>query len=457
MAIALANKTSGNITLPDNSTVTVDWSGAFTPTAGSTIVLVISSLSNSATAVEVTPAAGWSTAAMTNSGALDCWVLYKPNVTTSDTSVVLTVNDIASAQNGVYSVYELTGARTSGSIDAAGTAEDENYVASANTTIQCGTTSTLTYGAGIALAVAAIDSAANWSSGAWSSGWTNEITIDRSTSTGHRVASKSFSATTALSASFGSITSDECYGAIVAIYDATTGTTVTPGVGSLVITGQAPTVSATAHQTVTTGLGALEITGYAPTVDIAASGTKVDTGLGELTLTGLAPTLNITEHQTVATGAGALVVTGYAPTLETTGPITVTTGLGSLEITGHVPTIQTTQPIVVSPEVAALSINGYAPTITVTSSVRGRARRRYYHYIINDKDEEKARRDAEYAARRLRMEIQAGERKARKDNAAMAQEVYRRMVALRQELTLVENYLDERDEADEIAELMNIL
>jgi hypothetical protein len=313
MAIALANKTSGNITLPDNSTVTVDWSGAFTPSAGSTIVLVISSLSNSATAVEVTPASGWSTAAMTNSGALDCWVLYKPNVTTSDTSVVLTVNDIAAAQNGVYSVYELTGARTSGSIDSAGTSEDENYVASANTTIQCGTTSTLTYGAGIALAVAAIDSAANWSSGAWSSGWTNEITIDRSTSTGHRVASKSFSATTALSASFGSITSDECYGAIVAIYEATTG-----GTGTLSKTLGAATLSATGEVDIA---GALSKTLAAATV----------LATGEIALAGA---LSKSLDAATLVSAGTIGATGVGSLSQTLGAVTLV-GTGTLSIAGQ--------------------------------------------------------------------------------------------------------------------------
>jgi hypothetical protein len=64
------------------------------------------------------------------------------------------------------------------------------------------------------------------------------------------------------------------------------GVSVTPGTGSLVLTGFAPTVSAGAS--VTPSAGSLALTGFAPTVAAAAS---VTPGVGTLTITGFAPTV----------------------------------------------------------------------------------------------------------------------------------------------------------------------
>ena len=453
MAVALvAGSTRTAIISTANGTFTPDWSATFTPTNGNLLVLCLSVGGNAT----VSAPAGWDLVQSCTSGSLKAWMWIKQNCTTSDTSVDLTGN---AAVTGIYTVRQYAGAKTSGAWDSNGTAEDETNVTDASTSCSTGTTGTLSQANGLGIAFIAIDDGGNWEDadgGSWSGSWTNVVTANRTTSSGHRIAELAISATTAQSATYSGFSSDQNYGAIVVLYEATTGTTVNTGLGELTITGLAPTVSKTDHVTITSGLGELTVTGYAPSVTVASPTTTVQPDAGELTLTGYAPTVAITEHISVTADVGSLSIAGYAPTVTVSGaPITVTADAGELTITGYAPTVIV--PITVSVDVGELEIVGHAPTVTASGAIRGRRRRRYYNYIINDADDEKARRDAEYAAKRLKDEIRKAERQARKENAAMEQEIHRRMVGLTQELSLIEQYLDERDEADEIAELLTIL
>ena len=93
-----------------------------------------------------------------------------------------------------------------------------------------------------------------------------------------------------------------------------TDATVTPGVGSLTLTGYAPTVTAQKNITVTPGAGSLTLTGFAPTVSATQSKTVLP-GTGTLTITGYAPSVTVPTSVTVTPGAGALTITGYAPSV----------------------------------------------------------------------------------------------------------------------------------------------
>lgn len=99
--------------------------------------------------------------------------------------------------------------------------------------------------------------------------------------------------------------------------DVTTGTNVIPGLGSIVLTGFAPTVSATAHVNLTPGLASLVVTGFAPTASI---GTRVTPTTGTLTLSGFSPTVTVSENVLVTPGVGAIIITGFAPTSAITEP-----------------------------------------------------------------------------------------------------------------------------------------
>lgn len=88
--------------------------------------------------------------------------------------------------------------------------------------------------------------------------------------------------------------------------------TVAPDVGSILITGFAPTV--TTDTVVSPGVGSLILTGFAPTT---TSGTVVSPDVGAVVLTGFAPTLDLSVEPDV----GSVVMTGFAPT-----PLALTAG-----------------------------------------------------------------------------------------------------------------------------------
>lgn len=115
-----------------------------------------------------------------------------------------------------------------------------------------------------------------------------------------------------------------------------------PGVGSLTLTGYAPTVSVTTPTLVTPGVGAMTLTGAAPTVT-ASDHQSITPGVGSLTLTGEGPTVAATDHQTATPTAGSLLLTGYAPTV----------------------TVEVFSPTI-TPEPATLTLTAYAPTVTAT-------------------------------------------------------------------------------------------
>lgn len=96
--------------------------------------------------------------------------------------------------------------------------------------------------------------------------------------------------------------------------------TVAPGAGSVVFTGNAPSVDSTAAP----GAGSLVFTGLAPSADAT-----VAPGVGSVTFTGLAPSVD----STVAPGVGSLVFTGYAPTVSF-GTVVVATPSGAFDAGG---------------------------------------------------------------------------------------------------------------------------
>ena len=122
------------------------------------------------------------------------------------------------------------------------------------------------------------------------------------------------------------------------LFAATAGVVITPGTGTLALTGLAPTLVRTASQSVTPGTGVLTFTGYAPTL-VRTAGQSVVPGVGTLSITGYAPTIAQLAGRHIIPGTGVLTFTGYAPTLVRTANRTVVPGTGVLSITGYAPTI----------------------------------------------------------------------------------------------------------------------
>lgn len=140
---------------------------------------------------------------------------------------------------------------------------------------------------------------------------------------------------------------------------------VSPGVGNIVLTGYAPTVSrtTTGGQSVAPSVGSITITGYAPTVAQTVN-RAVSPAVGSIVITGYAPT--IAQPKTVRPGVGSISITGYAPSVARTANQAVAPGVGSITITGYAPTVSRTTggPQTVSPGVGQIVVTGYAPEVS---------------------------------------------------------------------------------------------
>lgn len=139
------------------------------------------------------------------------------------------------------------------------------------------------------------------------------------------------------------------------------GTTVNPGVGSVAITGYAPTISQ--PHGVAPGVGSLAITGYAPTV---AQPQAVVPGVGSIAFTGYAPAVTQTANQSLSPAVGAIALTGYAPTLAQTANQSVLPGVGALSFTGYAPSVTQGAGQNVLPGVGSMAFSGFAPAIAQT-------------------------------------------------------------------------------------------
>lgn len=163
------------------------------------------------------------------------------------------------------------------------------------------------------------------------------------------------------------------------------GSFITPGCGSLVlgwdylhdsaltITGYAPTVQSSAGTTITpqagelriglsgigTGAGSLVITGQTPTL---ISNTKLTPTAGSLTISGNAP--NIVQGRLITPTAGALTITGVAPSLIRGSVIQPT--VGALSLSGNISTLSTDTRI--APSAGALTLTGFQPDIQISSA-----------------------------------------------------------------------------------------
>lgn len=143
-------------------------------------------------------------------------------------------------------------------------------------------------------------------------------------------------------------------------------TPVNPGVGTIALTGYAPTLAQTANQAIAPGVGSIAITGYAPTV-VQHNGMALVPGVGTIAITGYAPT--IAQPIAVAPGVGSLAITGYAPTTARTANKAVVPGVGSLALTGYAPSVAQSAAGNVQPGAGSIALTGYAPMVSRSSAL----------------------------------------------------------------------------------------
>ena len=106
--------------------------------------------------------------------------------------------------------------------------------------------------------------------------------------------------------------------------------------------------------------------GYVPVG--AASGTIIGVPLGSLALTGYAPTVSASSGTTIAIPAGSLTLTGYAPVV--VNPRTISIPAGGLTLTGYAPVVSDGAGITISVPSATLTLTGYAPAVSIESMWR---------------------------------------------------------------------------------------
>ena len=139
-----------------------------------------------------------------------------------------------------------------------------------------------------------------------------------------------------------------------------TGTPVNPGVGTIALTGYAPSIAQTANQAVAPDVGNIIITGYAPTISQPQA---VNPGAGTITITGYAPTVTQNVDVPINPGVGTIAITGYAPTVAQTANQSITPDAGNITITGYAPSVDQSANQDVTPDAGLISITGYAPTV----------------------------------------------------------------------------------------------
>jgi hypothetical protein len=139
---------------------------------------------------------------------------------------------------------------------------------------------------------------------------------------------------------------------------------VAPSVGTVVVAGIAPTVSATNNQNITTAVGTIVISGLAPTANI---GVLISTAVGEVSIVGVEPTVSVTDNKNITTDIGLVSIEGLVPTISVTDNKNIIADVGSVLISGLEPTVQT--PVSIQSGLGEVTIDGLAPTVSVTNHI----------------------------------------------------------------------------------------
>lgn len=129
-------------------------------------------------------------------------------------------------------------------------------------------------------------------------------------------------------------------------------TSLTPGAGSAVVTGFAPTVAV--GTSLIPGAGSVVVTGFAPTV---AAGNSLAPSAGSVAVIGFAPI--VTAGNSLTPGAGSVVVAGQTPVVAF--GISLVPAAGSVVLTGAAP--DAAPGIALTPDAGAIAVTGFAPDV----------------------------------------------------------------------------------------------
>lgn len=145
-------------------------------------------------------------------------------------------------------------------------------------------------------------------------------------------------------------------------WESASNTTITPSVGSLILTGNQPSVLP--GTVITPSVGALTLTGVEPTV---RQDLYITPPVATITLTGLQPTVTLNAAVSITPNTGALTTAGAAPSL--LHNIIRDPSVGSLTLSGLAPTVAQSPAPNIVPSVGALTLTGNAPTIGLGQTI----------------------------------------------------------------------------------------
>lgn len=148
------------------------------------------------------------------------------------------------------------------------------------------------------------------------------------------------------------------------------GVTVEALSGSLAITGQTGSVSATSNKTARAASGSLGIAGSIPGVRASAN-QNVEANSGSLGLTGQQGNVSVSASKVVEATSGSLAITGQMPSVSVTANVTVRAQAGSVRIVGAGCRVQVTSSASIEANTGRLSIVGHVANVSTRSKARG--------------------------------------------------------------------------------------
>lgn len=371
MAWVLENSVSvtGAITTPQSISL------GFTTTVGRTLVVVVHVGDNRTVSSVSGGTAGNYTQMHAQGPLLSTWMMYgfADIVTSAVSSITVTLNASSTDVTNRVTVLELSGGydpeTEEGTSTGATNAATTNHDASTVTPTDSGPT---LYVGSVYLS----GSAGTWTSDA-------DFTAAFTPSTVARVDYRIQSDNTAQAYTVATSNSRSDNVMLFALRGAAaSNTTITPSVGSLALSGAAPTVSVSGgtNTTITPAAAALAIVGAAVTQALTVG----SPASGALTISGAAPTVSQTTGPTIQPAAGALTLAGASPTVTNTTPgIVISPAAGSLSLSGKVPTAVLNN-MTITPTAGALTLAGAAPNVSVSgSSSGGQARNKRRRGMLN--------------------------------------------------------------------------
>lgn len=144
--------------------------------------------------------------------------------------------------------------------------------------------------------------------------------------------------------------------------------TISPSVGTLTFTGQAPVIIGALLVTPTVSL-LQTLTGYQFSFNIGPNNNPYTPSAGALAITGTTPVITVTTNLAISPTTGTLTITGLAPVVTLGANQFASPAAGALAIVGQAPVVTVGLQVFITPSVGALTITGQMPVVTTENNL----------------------------------------------------------------------------------------